>query len=36
MAQEFFVIKLSHLVQNATKKIKRMLDAEYKIITEKL
>ena len=31
-AKEFFVIKESHPVRNATKSIKQILDAEYKRI----
>ena len=36
MAKEFFVIKESRPVRNATKRIKQILDAEYKKINLKL
>ena len=35
MAKEFFVIKESRLVRNATKRVKQILDAEYKKINLK-
>ena len=35
MAKEFFIVKESRLVRNTPKKIKRILDAEYKKINLK-